>query len=82
MNCSANGCQIRCVCTRGAASDDAKAEISRAITDLSYNDDGRRALIAAGACEAVADALRPAASDDAKAEISNSVSSLAPDDYV
>jgi hypothetical protein len=67
---------------RSAASDDAKAKISRAINSLSRNDDGRRALIAAGTFEAVADALRSAASDDAKAEISNAVSSLAPDDYV
>jgi hypothetical protein len=54
----------------GASSDDAKAKISSAISNLA-DDYGRRALIAGGACEAVAEALRSAASDHAKAEISS-----------
>jgi hypothetical protein len=37
-----------------AGSDDAKADISSDITYLADDDDGRRALIAGGACEAVA----------------------------
>ena len=55
---------------RAAASDDAMVHISKAIIKLSRDDDGLRALIAAGACKAVADALRSARSDDATAEIS------------
>jgi hypothetical protein len=41
-----------------ARSDDAKAEILDAISNIANNDDGCRALIAGGACEAVAEALR------------------------
>jgi hypothetical protein len=40
---------------------------------------GRRALVAAGACEAAAHALRSAASDHAKAEISYAIRNLARD---
>jgi hypothetical protein len=47
--------------------------ITRAIYKLAADEDSRRALVAAGACEAVADALRSAASDDAKAAISRAI---------
>jgi hypothetical protein len=55
---------------RSAASDDTMAGISDAIRNLAFDDEGCRALVAAGACEAAAHALRSAASDDAKAWIS------------
>ncbi len=51
-------CEAVAEALRSAASDDAKANISRTIYNLSLHDDGRRALIAGGACEAVAEALR------------------------
>ena len=65
---------------RSAASDDAKAGISRAVFNLAFDDEGRRALVAAGACEAAAHALRSAASDDAKMWISAAIDNLALDD--
>ena len=66
-----------CCC---AASDDAKVRISEAIGNLARDDEGRRALVAAGACEAAAHALRSAASDDAKARISKAIFDLDRDD--
>ena len=65
---------------RSAASDDAKVRISHAISNLALDDEGRRALVAAGACEAAAHALRSAGSDDAKAEISEAIVNLALND--
>jgi hypothetical protein len=59
-------CERLLYCLRCAASDDAKAEISFAISALRCNDDGLCALIAAGALQAIADALRSSASNDAK----------------
>jgi hypothetical protein len=55
-------CETSVAALRSAASDDTKAVISTAISDLVLNEDGRRALVAADACQAVADALRSAAS--------------------
>ena len=63
-------CEISVAALRSAASDDAKAAISNAISRLARDEVGRRALVAAGAYKAAADALRSAASDDPKATIS------------
>jgi hypothetical protein len=65
---------------RSAASGKAKARISLAVSNLARDDDCCRALIAAGACEAVADALRSAASDDARAQILRAIRSLRPNE--
>ena len=64
----------------GETTDCQKGNIALAISNLSQIPEGRRALVAAGACEAAADALRSAASDDAKASIS--LARLAGDDDV
>ena len=73
-------CERILAALRSAASDDAKAAISYAIGDLARNQDGCRALVAAGACEAAADALRSAASGRAKAAISSAIANLARDE--
>ena len=62
------------------ASDVKKAAISSAIHGLARNEEGRRALFAAGACNAVVRALSPDASGYANHEISRAISQLAKDE--
>jgi hypothetical protein len=62
---------------KSAESDDAKTNISSAISKLAGDEDGCRTLILGGAFEAVSEALKSAESDDAKAEISSAIRKLA-----
>jgi hypothetical protein len=62
------------------ASDVKKAAISSAIHGLTRNEEGRRALFAAGACNAVVRALSSDASGYAKEQISRAISQLAKDE--